>query len=272
MDREGSPRDFTCLLPVFGRDDPCAFEEAFQSVVGSTLPPKALFICQDGPIPSELFRVIARCAEYPSVTILKNDGPPGLHNNLNHAADHVETPWICRADADDINHPNRFELQVAFLESHPEISAVGTEIMEFWPDGRTRLKEMPTDNRSIRRHCIYRNPINHMTAFFSTRAFRRSGAYPTIPLKEDYALWLAMIANGYQLANIPRPLVQVRLGQDFYRRRRGYGQIESELRLYRYRRAVPEGGAIRAAAASVGRALILSSEWAVKHAYEGFLR
>ncbi len=137
------------------------------------------------------------------------------------------------------NLPERFEAQIRFLQSRPDIAAVGSALVEFWPDGRTRVKSMPLEDEEIVRWARYRNPINHMTAFFLTDAFFDCGGYPDIPMKEDYGLWLRMIARGHRLANLAEPLVRARLGASFYRRRSGLRNIASEYALFRIKREAP---------------------------------
>ncbi|MGI9170119.1 MAG: glycosyltransferase, partial [Caulobacteraceae bacterium] len=205
-----APRAFTCLVPVHAGDDADHFAIALESIFANTLAPARVLICEDGPLPAPL-REVARRALGRGAWRLSNPGPRGLHHALNHALGEVRTPWVCRADADDVNLPTRFEAQVNFLARHPEVDALGTGIVEFWPDRRERRKAMALTHEAIARRARYRNPINHMTAFFRTGAALACGGYPAIPLKEDYGLWLAMIGAGYRLANLEAPLVRARL-------------------------------------------------------------
>ncbi|MGI8840494.1 MAG: glycosyltransferase [Caulobacteraceae bacterium] len=262
---------FTCLLPVHAGDDADHFLAAIESVVGNTLAPAEILICRDGPLPEPLERAVERNLG-PGVRLAPNPGPRGLHHNLNHAMSEVRTPWVCRADADDVNLPNRFAAQMAFLARHPGVAALGTGIVEFGPDGRTRRKPMPPTHEAIVRWARYRNPINHMTAFFRTDAFFACGGYPAIPLKEDYGLWLTMIARGYRLANLEQALVRARLGGDFHERRSGPHNLMSEYALFQLKRKTPEIGGARAAASSIARAGILGFATPSRWAYGGFLR
>lgn len=260
-------RAFTCLLPVWAGDDARQFLRAVFSLVRNTAPPAHIILCEDGELPPPLEAAAAAVARKFGAVRARNPGPRGLHANLNHGAALVATPWICRADADDINLPHRLETQAAFLSAHPEVSALGGDIIEFWPDGATQTKAMPTGHDDIVRYARYRNPINHMTAVFSTEVFTACGGYPAIPFKEDYALWLTMIARGYRLANVGRPLVRARLGSDFYRRRAGLHNLSSEWRLFAIKRATPGIGLLPAAAALVARAGALAAGGGARAVY-----
>ena len=240
--------DFTVLAPVWAGDDPAHFEAAMQSVGRSTLTPRDIVICQDGDLPAALHAAVTRSADALGARVIRNLGPAGLAHNLNHAMTTVRTTWVARVDADDINLPDRFDAQIRFLRDNPQIAVVGGRIIEFSPDGSRRLKSMPLSHDAIVRRARWRNPINHMTAFFSLEAFRSCGGYPHIPYKEDYALWLTMIGRGFRLANLDQYLVDARLGRDFYDRRSGLHNLSSEYALYRLKRAnvVLRRGAMKA--------------------------
>ena len=266
------PADFTVLAPVHGGDDPTHFEAAMASVGGAGLPPTDFVICQDGDLPEALRSAVTRLIRDNGARVIRNVGPPGLAHNLNHAMAGVRTAWIARVDADDLNLPGRFAAQVDFLRDHPDVTVVGGRIVEFAPDGKRRRKPMPLDHEAIVRRARWRNPINHMTAFFRADAFRACGGYPPIPFKEDYALWLTLIDRGYRLANLDQDLVEARLGAGFYGRRAGAHNVASEYALYKLKRDIPAIGAAAAWAAWLARTGGLAFERPARLLYERALR
>ncbi|MDB5480796.1 MAG: hypothetical protein JWO83_1849 [Caulobacteraceae bacterium] len=263
---------FTCLVPVWRRDDPSTFTAAMQSLATSTLAPDAIVIAQDGPLPPPLLAAVEGAAETSRARRAVNAGPRGLHHNLNHAMKAVKTPYVARFDADDLNLPDRFATQVAYARSHPEVAAFGGAILEFAPDGRTRHRTTPATHEAILRLAAWRNPINHMTAFFRRDAFLAAGGYPDIPRKEDYGLWLAMLARGERLANLTQVLVHARLGEDFHRRRAGLSNVASERALHRLRRAVPGVDPRASALSLVARSAALALPGPARLAYWGLRR
>jgi hypothetical protein len=254
---------FTCLLPVYAGDDAHGFARAVASVRANSLQPTTLLLCQDGALPAALGEAVARSG----ATVTLNPGPRGLHHNLNNALERVDTPWVCRADADDVNLPGRFERQAAFLAAHADVDVLGGAIAEILADGRRREKPMPLTHDSIARRARWRNPVNHMTAFIRTDAVRSAGGYPDIPRKEDYGLWLAMLAGGARFANLPDVLVEAHVGADFHARRSGFGNLATERALYRL-----GGGTPRAALIHAARALALSTRLGTSAVYRGLLR
>jgi glycosyltransferase involved in cell wall biosynthesis len=267
-----SPFAFTCLLPVWAGDAPAAFLQAARSVEESTLPPDEILICQDGPLSRELARVVTDLLCDPRYRLTSNEGPRGLHHNLNRAALTVRTPWIARMDADDLNRPDRFAAQVAFLSAHPQVDVLGGSIVEVADDGSRRRRATPVTHDEIVRRGRWRSPMNHMTVFMRRRAFLAAGGYPDIPRKEDYALWLRMIAKGAVFANLPQDLVEVRLGPDFARRRAGLASARSEYRLYALRRRLLAAGGPLDAAVFLARAAALSSSVPAALLYRTVLR
>src|SRR5437764_7058787 len=101
--------EFTCLLPVYGGDDPDHFREASRSLSDASLRPDEIVICQDGLLPPALAEAVRDCVVTLGARVVRNRGPGGLHHNLNQGLRAVRTPWIARCDADDINLPHRFE-------------------------------------------------------------------------------------------------------------------------------------------------------------------
>lgn len=253
-----SPFAFTCLLPVWSGDAPAAFLQAARSVEKSTLPPDEILICQDGPLSRELGRMVADLLRDPRYRLAANEGPRGLHHNLNRAALTVRTPWIARMDADDLNRSDRFAAQVAFLSAHPRVDVLGGSIVEIAEDGSRRRRVTPLTHDEIVRRARWRSPVNHMTVFMRRQAFLAAGGYPDVPRKEDYGLWLRMIARGAVFANLPQDLVEVRLGPDFARRRAGLLSARSEYRLYALRRRLQAASGLLDAAVFLARAAALS--------------
>jgi len=254
---------FTCLLPVNAADDAAAFTMAFATITGNSLRPSVIFICQDGSLPPALRDAVAKTG----ARVVRNPGDRGLHHNLNHALALVETPWVCRADADDLNLPDRFERQIAFLGEHSGVDVLGGAIAEISPAGHGRVKSMPLTHEAIAARARWRNPINHMTAFMRTDAVRAVNGYPAIPHKEDYGLWLAMLARGGRFANLPDVLVKANVGTDFLARRSGFANFASEHALYRLAGGRPSTAVVYAA-----RALALSTRFGAGVVYRGLLR
>ena len=71
-----------------------------------------------------------------------------------------------------------------------------------------------------------RNPMNHVSVCIKRSALRKCGGYVRLLLLEDYYLWLRMIVGGAKLANLNQPLVYVRVGNGFEKKRGSRLRIE----------------------------------------------
>ncbi len=262
----------TCLLPVYGGDEALAFQAALASVAQAPSRPANILICVDGELGEDLGRAVREGAALAGARLVGNPGPRGLHHNLNHAARRVRTPWIARMDADDVSLPDRFVRQMRRLGEDPKIDVLGGAIREWAPDGAVRRRTVPTTHAEILRWSLWRNPMNHQTVIMRTDLFRACGGYPDIPRKEDYGLWLKLLAAGARFANLPEDLVDARLGDDFYGRRAGLGNLRSEWEIHRLRRKVPGLNAAASALAMIARAAALSARAPGRMFYERLLR
>lgn len=228
--KEATP--FSVLMSVYARDNPALFRRAIQSVFDNSIQASEFLIVQDGPLPNELTEIISEYQISHGLVTLALKENQGLAKALNHGLEALQNEFVFRADADDFNMPHRFEVQIRFLEEGYDL--VGSAILEMEPDGEMIAVRMPPLTASnIRRRISTRNPFNHMTVAYRRSAVLDLGGYPNIYLKEDYALWAAMIAQHKRVINLADTLVQATAGSDMYRRRGGLNYVRSEIDLQR---------------------------------------
>jgi hypothetical protein len=135
-------------------------------------------------------------------------------------------------DADDVCLPHRLQTQVAFLEAHPEIDLLGAAYRQM--DERMERavgdRHLPELHADIVTYGKFRTPVNHVTIMFRREAALLVGGYEVIEggLLEDWWLALKLANANYRLHNLREPLVLVRGGADFARRRSGarYAHME----------------------------------------------
>jgi glycosyltransferase involved in cell wall biosynthesis len=120
--------------------------------------------------------------------------------------------YIAVQDADDISLPDRFRLQVEFLESHPEYGMVGG--LPQWVD--LNGKEMwvapfPTDDEGIKSALRYCFPFCHTSLLIRRDAFEMVGGYRSVVTQShDYDLALR-ISDHFRCANLPQVVVNYRV-------------------------------------------------------------
>lgn len=229
--------DFTVLMAVYWKDDPDLFRWALSSVFQNSMPPKQVLVVVDGEITQDLNKVTKELqGKHNNLSLIRLPTNIGLAGALNAGLAAVSSEWVARADADDINHPDRFEKifsMIAKAEHQPDI--VGTAIQEVDECGsKVAVRSLPASDEEIKKFLMRRNPFNHMTTVFRAEPAKRAGGYPELYLKEDYGLWAKMISQGCRCRNLPDITVNAMTGSDFYARRGGFRYAQAEYGLQRF--------------------------------------
>ena len=226
---------FTLLMAVYEKDDPLLFDAAIKSIFDNTLQPSKFLLVVDGPVGNPLKTIISRYQEgFPElIKVCWLPVNKGLANALNRGLELVETDFVARADADDINAVNRFEMQYQYIAKGFDL--FGSVIEEVDRLGnQLSIKTPPLSQEEIRRYLTRRNPFNHMTVFFRTGLAIECGGYPELDLREDYGLWAKMIMRGARCMNMDMSLVKATTGEDFYRRRGGIRSVKAEIAMQNF--------------------------------------
>ncbi|MBU2366797.1 MAG: glycosyltransferase [Alphaproteobacteria bacterium] len=231
-----APLAFTVLMAVYDGDDPGFFEEAVASAYANDCQPDDFVLVVDGPVRAVLQARIVACAETHGLRVIWLPKNQGLAKALNAGLSEVRTEWVARADADDINLPDRFAKQISFIEArNGAVDLLGGAIEEIDEDDRVvATRMMPTDEVEIQRFARRRNPFNHMTVVYRTELVRQAGGYPALHLREDYGLWARLLIMGCRVGNLPDIVVRARAGGAMLRRRGGWKYATTEYQLQRY--------------------------------------
>ena len=230
---------FSVLMSVYRNDKPEDFLEAVKSVsVKQTLPPDEIVIVVDGPVPESLEKTIIEIEKnIPSSRILWQKENKGLGQALNIGMKACSNELVARMDADDISVPDRFEKQIAYMKSHPEVTVCGGQISEFIdsPENVVAYRKVPLDPIDCLNYFKDRDPLNHMTVLLKKSAVMKVGNYQPWHLDEDTYLWGRLLKNGYRIANLQDILVNVRVGKEMYARRGGWKYFKSDSKILKWK-------------------------------------
>lgn len=141
--------------------------------------------------------------------VLHNPKNLGLAASLNRGIAAAAGELIARMDADDRCLPSRLERQVAFLQSNPEVSVVGTAAWKVDRFGqRIGLLTMPEGHEEISRTIFRRTPFVHPSVMMRKSFLERVGGYdPRFRRAQDADLWLRGLRHG-RYHNLPEPLLE----------------------------------------------------------------
>lgn len=230
---------FSVLMSAYKNDDSLDFKKSVESVsVKQTVNPDEIIIIVDGPVPEELTQTIKNLEK--EIPYIKTHWLPenkGLGNAMNIGVNLCSHELIARMDADDISAPDRFEKQVAYLSKHPEIAILGGQISEFIgsEDNIVGYRNVPLTPEECRKYYQHRDPLNHMTVMLRKSAVLDAGNYLPWHLDEDTYLWGRILKKGYEIANLPDVLVNVRVGDAMYARRGGWKYFKSDTGILKWK-------------------------------------
>jgi glycosyltransferase involved in cell wall biosynthesis len=121
--------------------------------------------------------------------------------------------YIARMDADDIAHPERLARQVAFLESQPKITMVGSNAYVINKRGKVVGEKIePTSPYKIYSSYFTFHPMIHPTCMIRSvingEKFKYQIEYSA---NNDYNTFFKLLCQGHLFANLPEKLLSYRI-------------------------------------------------------------
>ncbi len=151
---------------------------------------------------------IVRSFDDPRIRYMPQAANIGQTAALNIGIRAAQGQYIARIDADDIAKPQRFEMQVKFLDVHPSVAVVGMWQETIDINGRVQgLRRFPTDPWEISAGLFTASPMNwfclsHPTVMIRKSALDKVGLYDErLRICQDYDLWVRT-ARSFLLANV----------------------------------------------------------------------
>lgn len=229
---------FSVAMSVYHGDNSLYFDEALASITErQTVMPDEVVIVVDGPVTREIDEVIESYRrQYSFFKVIRLAENSGLGNALKIALENCTYEVVARMDSDDVSAPSRFEEQLGLLRSNPEIDIIGGNIAEFIGDQNNVVgnRNVPENNDEIYSYMKKRCPFNHVTVMYKKSKVMEAGGYMDLFWNEDYYLWIRMAEAGCNMANTGTTLVNVRVGEEMYKRRGGSKYFKSECFLQKY--------------------------------------
>lgn len=199
------------IMPVYNAEP--YLEEAVSSILSQSWSNLELIMVDDASTDGSRALAEEFARQDSRVKLLCNERNLGVARTRNIAMAHAAGVYVAPLDNDDAAHPQRLELQAAFLEAHPDHALVGSDIDIMDESSRvTGHRVYPHDDADIRRVLLRFNPMANPACMFRMETFRElGGAYAEehCPV-EDYEFVLR-VARRWKLANIPRRLTRYRI-------------------------------------------------------------
>lgn len=193
-------------MPVYNGEQFLA--ESIDSIIAQTFTDWELIIIDDSS--TDTSRTIA--TNYASrdarILVFPNTHEKGLAGALNCALSHVRGEYIARADADDINVPERLQTEYNYLQTHPDIDIVGSWYETFGNGKAPKVRKHPSNSIVIAWKYLTNTYFCHPTTMFRKTVLDTMPTYPIV-VCEDFA-FLSGVIHTHRGHNIPKVLLQYR--------------------------------------------------------------
>jgi hypothetical protein len=197
------------VMPVFNGG--CYLAAAVESILRQSFNDFELIVIDDGSTDQSASLLSGFARSDGRIRVI-GQANAGIVATLNRALDLARGEYVARMDADDVALPSRFDLQVAFLDAHPDVAVVGSAITLIDEEGNA-IRDVdyplaPTEVSEFLLHvgCALAHPAVMMRRADIVAAGGYRAAYRHA---EDYDLWLR-ISETRALANLPDRLLLYR--------------------------------------------------------------
>jgi glycosyltransferase involved in cell wall biosynthesis len=181
-------------------------EESVRSLLAQTVTDFELILGDDGSDDGSGALLDRLAAEDERIRVIRRPSRSGLAASANWVVAHARAPLVAIAHADDVSSPERLERLGAFLDAHPEATAVGTPALGIDESGRA--VHPPNFWRLVQPSPFA--PFAHSSILFRKAAFDAVGGYRrACDYWEDLDLWWRLADLG-PIFVLPEPLVRYR--------------------------------------------------------------
>lgn len=195
------------LMPVY-KTAPY-LREAMDSMLSQTFTDFELIVLDDCS-PDNAEEILDSYTD-PRIVRYKGEKNAGLSNVLNVGIGMARGKYIARMDSDDLSMPERLQIQVDYLEAHPDIDLVSVGMQLFGAKDEVWLREQ--DPEKVKIIALFHSPILHASSMWKRDSFEKHGLrfrQEMVPA-EDYDLWTRALVKGLRLVNLRQVLYKYRI-------------------------------------------------------------
>ncbi len=215
------------ILPAYNAKQ--YIEASVDSILQQSLTDFELIIIDDGSTDGTQQLVQQLTAKDQRIRLVQRPNK-GLITTLNEGIALARSPLIARMDADDIAFPERLAIQYTYMNSHPDVLAVGSYVMFMDAQDTMYRKKIFPRGKEILEAFRWGCPLVHPAVMMRTDAVREVGGYPSaFPSAEDYALWVRLLSLG-KVDIIPQVLLAYRVHDSSISHAHARQQRDSTLR------------------------------------------
>jgi len=192
------------LMPIYNGE--LYLKEAIESILNQTFTDFEFIIINDGS--SDGSEAIILSYDDTRIRYVKNESNLKISQTLNKGVALAKGQYIARMDADDISYSERFERQVMFMTSNPDVGVCGTWLETF--GAREEVWEYPVKHEEIKAQLLLNSALAHPSVLVKKSVFDNSTYSAKSNVAQDYCLWTELI-DTIEFSNIPMVLLKYRL-------------------------------------------------------------
>ena len=246
MDKSGIAPTISVVMAVYNAQPYLA--KAVESIIGQTFQDFELIIIDDGSTDGSTEDLQRYAATNNRIRLFVRENR-GLTKSLNEGLKLVRGQYVARHDADDFSAPDRFQIQVDFLNKNESVSVVGSYAALIDDNGKEiGILKPPCRSADVKEGLRKGNCFCHGSIMAKTSDLIEVGGYREyFEFTQDFDLWLR-ISKKYNMFNIDKILYYNRrskktisrknlsrqfyyhlLAIELYNERRNYGMDSLEI-------------------------------------------
>lgn len=187
---------------------------AVGSILAQSWPDFEFLILDDGSGDGSRELLASLAAQDGRIRLHFNTQNMGLARSLNVGLGLAQGDYIARMDDDDFSLPDRLARQVAYLDAHPQVVALGTDCQQMDSDGHLLDGGRPVYGLAASPAYAdwllqWQNPLAHASVMLRRATLEAHGLHydPSFSVTEDYELWTRLAQHG-QIARLGEVLLR----------------------------------------------------------------
>ncbi|PSG88660.1 glycosyltransferase family 2 protein [Aurantibacter aestuarii] len=199
--------NLSVVMPVFNAEK--YLKESIESILNQTYQDFEFLILNDCSTDGSLDIINDFAAQDSRIQVFdfKENKKPAFIRSF--AVKEAKTHLIAFADADDVYLPKRFETQVNYMQTHPEIDICGTWFKLFGTSIESQIIKHKPENQQIKARFLVDSHIGFPTAIVRKKVFETISFDKSYFPIEDYE-FLAKATKQYTFYNLQKVLVNYR--------------------------------------------------------------
>lgn len=197
------------LVPLYNTK-PAYFKAMVEAVLAQTFTDFELLLLNDSPENHELEMLVTKyCEKDRRIKYSSNDSNRGISKSRNILLTMAEGDYVAILDHDDLPLPDRLQKQAHYLDEHPEVGVVGSQVRIA---GSSKVLRFPENNLDIKQKLMQQCVICHSAAMIrrSVLLTNNIGWNEAYSPAEDYMLWTDLMGCTL-FHNLPEVLHQWRV-------------------------------------------------------------